>query len=88
MLSTSLSLPRSGIHLSDSPAQRPPCSGPTCSGLSMAELAKQIYSHVGVIDVDIPANKVAPEGQNSLEVTLTLTLPTPGEVSSTSPVVT
>lgn len=54
----------------------------------MAELAKQIYSHVGVIDVDIPANKVAPEGQNSLEVTLTLTLPTPGEVSSTSPVVT
>ena len=54
----------------------------------MAELAKQIDSHVDVIDMDNLATNVVPEGQGAPEVNLGPTFPTIGEVSSTTPTVT
>nr|POE81301.1 hypothetical protein CFP56_48458 [Quercus suber] len=54
---------------------------------SMVELVEQIDSHVVVIDVDNLATNIAFGGQNALEVNLTLTIPTSGEASSTSPAV-
>ena len=53
----------------------------------MRELAKQIDSHVVVIDVDNPTSNVAHEGPNAPKINLALTTPTSGKVSSIPPVV-
>ena len=54
----------------------------------MVKLAKQIDSHVVVIDEDNPATTVVPEGQGTPEVNLGPTPLNASEVSSATPTVT
>lgn len=54
----------------------------------MAELSKQIDSHVVVIDVDNQVTNVVPKGQGTPKVIFGLTFLTTSEISSATLVVT